>query len=382
MSKVVQISTNADPTDHLTRDAVHDPAIGDWHNLPGSQGSFSVTGEEIDDTILGQTFQSNLTGLVDWKVESDGIYKGFPGYLAEIMKQGTPTASTDEAMTREGDTATYAIVNGERDMWDRRVTVVVSADSAVVNANQIVAVDYLFGRVTLKSDFAISDHTSVTVDVTYLPTLCIGKANSYTLTMSAAMVDESHFKVVQANDGTKICSSGLRTVGLELQGIFDPGNAGPDGTSDNMDDVKSAKVNLTDRDELIIQVDPAGDGSSVARGFFRLTSAGQGGSVGALEDETVSFSLNVPFGALINNVFNWRHIDTTLAPSIQHAIASFLLELNTYQVRYLPQGAIGQMPMNGIQGEMMLTDISLAGGLSNMNMFNISMQGNGRYTVV
>ena len=350
-AKKVQISNDAEST---------------WDDLPGSQATFSVDGEQIPDTILGQNWDSALTGLTEWKVESNGIFKGFAGYLAEIKKPGTPTIATDEDCSQESGQI-YAIDDATKDIWDRSVAVIVK-DGVTTVTDEVETIDYLFGRVTFKTSYSVVG--DITVDITYLPTTSLGKGNSYTLNMTANPTDETDFTTAQTNSGSKIFSPGLRSVTFQLQGIFDA--------------TESFKADITSRNELILEIDPAGDGSSIARGFFRITSTSQGGSVGALEDETVDFTLNVPFeeGPSVEIPFNWRHTATTLSEALQSAITSFISELNTYDVRYLPTGAIGASPNDGIQGNMMVTDISLTGGLNNMNEFNVTMQGVGAFTVV
>ena len=335
-----------------------------FDDLPGSTGSFNTNGEEIDDTILGQTYQSAETGLIDWGVESDGIFKGFAGYVAELKKGGTPTVATAEAMSQDSGQI-YSIDEATKEIWDRSVAVVIK-DGVTTVTDEVEFIDYLFGIITFVSTYTVVG--AITVDVTYLPTVVIGKGNTYTLTMTAAPIDNSDFATVQDNDGFKTMRPGLRTVTFEQQGIFDA--------------TESAKTDLSNRSEVIVEIDPAGNGQAIARGFFRVITTAQGGAVGALEDETIGFSLNVPFDAQIETVFNWRFTSTTLAESIQSAITSFLTELNTYDVRYLPSGAIGESPMDGIEGNVMFGDISLTGGLDNMNVFTISMIGTGAYTVV
>ncbi len=349
MAKLIQISNDAEST---------------WDDLPGSQGSFSVEGEVIDDTILGQTFKSGLTGLVSWTVESDGIFKGNAGYLAELKKQGTPTVTTGLAMTIVSGKL-YDTDDVTKDIWDRSAAVIIY-DGGVDHTSDVIDIDYLFGRVTFDPGYTVTG--AVTADVEYLPTVVIGKGNAYTLTMTADTIDNSDFPTVQANSGTKTFEPGLRTVTFEQQGIFDA--------------TESAKTDLTDRTELIIEIDPVGDGSAIARGFFRLSNTGQSGAVGALEDETISFVLNVPSQAKLTTVFNWRFIATTLSDSIQSALTSWLTELSTYDVRYMPSGAIGESPNDAIKGNFVVADISLSGGLNNMNVFNMSLQGTGVFTVV
>ncbi len=352
MAKLIQISNDAEVT---------------WDDLPGSSGEFASEGESIDDTILGQSFQSQETGLIGWSVNSDGIFKGFAGYVATISKQGTGTTAAGEAMTQEAGQI-YAIDDGTKDIWDRSVLPVID-DNAVDHTADVEWIDYLFGRVKFLDAYSITE--PVTADIDYFPKVALGKANTYNLTMTAAAIDLSDFATVQANGGFRTFKPGLRQVQLELGGIFDA--------------TASFKAELSARNELIIEVDPAGDGSSICRGFYKLATTTQSGDVGALEEETLNFTLNVPSldtPYSIDLPFNWRHTATTLSESIQSAITSWITELNTYDVRYMPEGAIGQSPLDAIKGNVVFTDISLSGGLSNMNVFEIQMQGTGVYTVV
>lgn len=340
-----------------------------WVDLPGSQGAFTSEADAVDDTILGQTYGSTDIGLVGWKVSSDGIFKGFSGYLAEIKKVGTSTTFTGEAMTLVSG-KTYQIDDATKEIWDRSEATMDILDAASpVSAADILNIDYLFGRVTFVASF--SPGGSVTATGKSFPVAAIGKANTYSLTMTAESIDETDFVIAQGNSGTKIFKPGLRSVALELGGIFD--------SSEN------AKIDLQNRTEVIVEIDPAGDGSSIARGFFKLATTGQSGSVGALEEETLNFALTVPdetTNAIIEYPFSWQHTNTTLNVAIQHVLTSWLSELNTYDVRYLPTGVEGESPLNGIEGEFVVTDISLSGGLSNMNVFTIELMGTGAFIEV
>jgi len=353
-AKVINISSDAGVT---------------WYGLPGSQGAFNVEAEGIGDTILGAEYQSNEIGLESWKVSSDGIYKGFAGYLAEIKRVGTPTSMTGEAMTLVSG-KTYAIDAALKEIWDRSQALTFEDNAVPVAVVDILNIDYLFGQVTFTAGYSVTGPITVASGF-YFPTAAAGCANSYTLTMSADAIDESCFNTVQVNNGTRTYRSGLKTVGLELTGIF---NA-----------TQNFKAALIAREEVIIEIDPAGDGSSVARGFFKLMTTGQSGAVGALEEETTSWSLQVP--DVTNNAiavypFSWRHVGTTLNLAIRKVLDSWLQGLNTYEVQYLPLGVIGQSPLDGIEGAFVVTDVSLSGGLSNMNVFQVELQGTDEYTEV
>jgi len=354
MAKVINLSDDAGVT---------------WYPLPGSEGSFQSEAEQIDDTILGQTFQSNEVGLVGWGISSNGIFKGFAGYLAEIKQGGTPTATADEACSLVTG-KTYQVDDVTKRVMDRQTaTLVVDDNAAPVAAADIESIDYLFGRVTFVASYTPT--TPITMDYDYLPLAAVGKANTYNMSMTAEAIDETDFATAQANSGTRIFTSGLRTVALELGGIYD-----------STEDLRAA---LIARSELIIDIDPAGDGSAIARGFFKLATAAQAGTVGALEEETLNFTLSVPIeetNPAVEFPFNWQFTSTTLATAIQVAITSWVSELNTYELQYLPEGAIGQTPNDGVEGTFVATDISLSGGLSNMNVFTMELQGTDEYAVV
>jgi len=126
--------------------------------------------------------------------------------------------------------------------------------------------------------------------------------------------------------------------------------------------------------------------SSIARGFFKLATQSQSGAVGALEEESLTFNLYVPDETVNPEVaipFGWSHSgSTTLNQAIRHLLDSWEQELNTYYVRYLPSGTPGQSPLDGAKGQFIVTDVSLSGDLSSMNVFQASMTGTGAFTIV
>jgi predicted secreted protein len=354
MPKAIEISNDAGTT---------------WDPLPSGNATFESESEAISDTVFDQTFESSEIGLINWKMTADGIFKGYAGYLANVLKQGSSTAiGSAEAMTLVSG-KTYSIDDGVKDIWDRASSITFKDNAVLVSAANISSIDYLFGRVTFISSYTVTGPVTMATG-SYFPTVVIGSGNAYTLGMTAATKDTTDFTSAQANSGHRTFTAGLRTVTLEIQGIYNS--------------TENAAADLTARTELICEIDPAGDGQSIARGFFKIVNTGQSGAVGSLEDETINFALTVPIDndEPPTSVFNWRHTSTTLKDSIQWVLTSWLTELNTYQVRYLPQGTIGQTPTDGHSGAFVVTDISLSGGLSNMNVFAISLQGTGATTTV
>lgn len=337
-----------------------------WGTLPGSTGAHSQEATQINDTIFGNIYQSNEAGLINWGFTGEAIWKGFAGYKAELKEIGSGTAATGEAMSLESGQI-YAIDDTTKEIWDRE-SVITVYDGTTDVTSEVEWYDYLFGRLKFVDTYTVLG--AVTIDVTYFPTATLGRGNSYTLTMTAEMIDESDFPATQANGGYRIFSAGLRTVEVEIGGIFDA----------NTD----AHNKLNSRDTIIIEVDPAGDGESIARGFFRMVTGNQSGDVGALEEQTMNFALNVPDDDLMYIPFGWQHgANTTLSATVQGMLGKWLhADDNTFVARYLPSGSPGQTPLDGEKGDVLLSDMSLSGGLDDMNVFTAEMQGTGALTQV
>lgn len=343
---------------------VSDDSGANWYTLPGSTGTMNLDGEEIDDTILGQTFKSSEAGLINWGIVGEALYKGFAGYQAKLKQQGTSTAMTTEAMSLVSG-KTYSIDAATKEIWDRSATLTVFDNGADQTAN-VVDINYLYGQVTFDSAYTVTG--PVTVTGSYFPTTTFANAQSFTLTQTAAPIDNTTFAKAQSNGGYNEFEAGLRTVQLELSGVFDAATG--------------MTAALAARNELIIEIDPAGDGTSIARGFFRILGKGQQGDVGALEEESITAVLNVPASDFISTVFAWRHGGTSTIPTALKKILDAWENETSLTARYLPTGVTGASPLDGIQGTIWLADVSLSSGLSEMNKFNATLQGSGAITEV
>ena len=276
-----------------------------FETLPGNSGSFNQDAAAIEDTIFGADFGSEEIGLINWNVEAQAFYKGFAGYLAKIKKQGSTTSFTGESMTLVTG-KTFRIDDTTREIWDRSVTFTVF-DNAVDKTAEVESFNYLFGEITFKSSFSVIE--PVTIDGSFFPTVTLGKANAFTLTQTADTIETSDFATVQGNGGFRTFEQGLKTVSLDLTSFYDV--------------TAGFRAALIARDELIIELDPAGTGESIARGFFKIATEAQAGDVGALEEETVTFTLNVPV-APSDTPFDWVHDSSTLTNSVIIALTAWL----------------------------------------------------------
>ena len=333
-----------------------------WNTLPGNTGSLANEGNEIDDTIFGQDYKSSLSGLVGWTVSANSFYKGFAGYEAILKTPGTPITAAGEATTQIGATKTYQISTASKQIWDRTVAVVVK-DNAVDHTADVVSIDYLFGKVTFAATYSVTG--PVTVDVDYIPMAQIARGRGFNLTQTMDPIDESDYETVQANSGHMTFSGGLKTVALEMNGVYAVSNG--------------FRAALIARTEVIVEINPDGDGvatGSLCRGFFRFTQQSQAGAVGALEEETISMVLSVPDDDLLEYPFAWNFASaSTLNTAIQIALTGWQ-DNTVVDVQYLPDGT------TGVEGDAFVQDISLAGGLEQMNEFTVNLQGSGALSTV
>lgn len=335
-----------------------------YYLLPGSTGSIAVNGKTIDDTIFGQNYKSTLIGSLGWTISANAIYKGYPGYVATIKKIGATTTMTGEAMTTTGMPAhSYQIVNTAKRIWDRSITFVVHDGATDVTAN-VASIDYLFGIVTFLSTYTVLG--AVTVTGNYFPTANIGKFQSYTLTQSAAAIDDSDMPTLNSNGGYQTYAAGLQTVSISLPSVFDT--------------TSGWQTALVARTEYVIEINPdgTGDSGSLCRGFFRLTTDSRSGAVGALELETITFELSVPLGSQGNiavaTPFSWQHGASSPIPTAIKEVLTQYLAGNTIFVKYLYDG------VNGWKGTAVITDASLAGGMDTANEVTLTFQGSGAPT--
>ena len=342
MAKLVQIS---------------DDNGSNWYTLPGNSGELSNEAGELDDTIFGQNFKSGQSNLINWSVNANAMYKGFAGYVADIYQTGATTAMTAEAMSLVSG-KTYRITAATKRVIDPDVAVIV-LDNAVNQTANVLSIDYLFGTVTFKPAYTVTG--PVTITASYLPKSILAKYKSFTLTQTMEPIDETDIPAAQANSGHRIFDYGLKTVSLEVSGVYAAANG--------------FRAALVARSRVMIEINPDGSDKSVARGFFKPTSQGQSGDVGALEEETVSYTLSVPTASLLEVPFKWVFTSTDLSTSVVKCINAWQAE-TVIDVRYLPDGVAG------VSGDCVVSDISLSGGIEAMNEFTVTLQGTGALATV
>jgi hypothetical protein len=204
------------------------------------------------------------------------------GYLTTVKKSGTPTAMTAEACTTNSTVAnTYRISDATKRVWDR-TTVLTALDDGTTVASTQYTVDFLFGSVT----FTSTQDEPVTVTGTYMPMTNVAGANSYTLSASRELVDDTDFS-----------STGWRSKAVAIKDVSLSITRWADVDADFWELIND--VNAVS----MVEIKP-GSGTLAARGFFMVSSDARSGDVATLETADVTFELDSSTAAS----FGWGEI--------------------------------------------------------------------------
>lgn len=337
-----------------------------WFTFPGDTAELQNNSTAINDTVFGANYMSNQPGMINWNMTANGFYKGFAGYVAKLNQGGTPTVITAEACTLVSG-KTYKVTNAAHSWLDYATPGVTVKDNGINHNADVLSIDYVNGLVTFKTAYTVLG--PVTIDGKYIPMSPILKGQSFTLTQTSNTIDLSSFDTAQANNGLKVFDYGLKTVSVDIAGIYAIANGW--------------YTALTGRNNVYIEINPDGQGfgvnGSCARGIFKCVTEQQAGKVAELEVETLKFNLFVPDPSLVPLMlapFGWTHgASSTLSVSLQKALNAYLL--NTLpKFQYLYDGT------NGRSGAGVVTDMTLTGGLEVMNTFAIKVQGSDALSVV
>ena len=337
---------------------VSDDAGATWWTLPGNTGEMRRELATVNDTIFGQDYQSEDGSLGNWMITANAFIKGFAGYVAVLRQGGTPTAMVDEPMTLVSG-QTYQITDTARRILDYGAVVTVE-DNAVDQTAEVVAIDYLNGTITFDAGYVVT--APVTISGNYIPTIVLGRSRSFTLTQAAAEIDTSDYETAQANGGWRTYDPGLKTVRLELAGIYDASQA--------------LHAALVARQLMYVDIQPYGATDTYFRGFFKRTNLGQSGDVGALEERTLALNLFVPDGELVERPFGWYVGNaSTLNTALKKCLAAWQ-NGTKLDIQYLPDGVAGYT------GDSIVTEITLANDMAGLNEFRLTFRGDGTAATV
>jgi hypothetical protein len=327
-----------------------------YRTLPGSNGEFREEVATVNDTVFGQSFESNEVSIGTWEVSANGYFKGVVGYCAKIRQGGTPVAMTTEATTLVSG-KTYQITATTKRIIDYFSSLTVF-DNGVDHTADVISVDYLSGLVTFDPAYTVTG--AVTVTGYYVPTTVIASARSFELTQSANATDTSDYDTVCSNGGWRLHEPGLRTVSMDLTGLYNLSNG--------------AAAAIRARDPVIIEVTPDNSSTTVFRGFFKRHNRAQSGDVGNLEEETQTFGLWVPDGGLVVTPFSWYFgAGTALNQAIRDVIGAWQDE-DILKVRYQDDPDVAG---SGHVGDAVVTEASLSGSFEGIHEFTFGFRGTG-----
>ena|SRR3990167_2445317 len=194
---------------------------------------------------------------------------GDAAYNTKVKISGVSTAMTSQAMTLVSGN-TYQINSTARRVWNPDGTFAFTDLGSTIAASNISSIDYLFGKVT----FATGKTTVALASGTYLPVANVLGAQSYTLNLGRALLDDTDF----TSTGWISRIPGLLDASVSIT---------------RWDDLDTDFIDMLEDPASVIVVDitPGGE-SLIARGFFRLESDNLSGDVAALQSNELSFALD------------------------------------------------------------------------------------------
>ena len=324
------------------------------NGLVGSSAELSVETSQIDNSIFGTEFSSQLAGVSSFSLSANAWLRKTAGFKASVKRAGAATAFTDEATTRVGTTQTWRITDSTKNVWDVETPVVVKANNVVVPATNIAEIDPMFGRVTFVAGYTPTAPVVVSGKFVTLADQCF--ANSIDLTQNAESIDVSDFCNVEAEDGFTVTEYGTKTVSASLSGFYRIGN-------DFFEQLK-------DRDSFILEFDFEGNGQTVARGVFTITNYSQSGDQGSVEELSLDFQLSVPEGF---RPFSWNFGPTSEASQSFRDVINAWLGSQFLHFQYLPNGANEA----GFAGKGVIDDASLSVSVDSIAELTVSVSGSG-----
>ncbi len=337
-----------------------------YFTLPGNQGEKRHELNQVEDTVFGQAYQSQNPTLAQFNFSANGLFKGVAGYQAVLKKGGTATTMTAEACTLVSG-KTYQITAATKRVIDYNTALTVF-DNAVDKTAFVQNIDYLNGTVTFLASYTVTG--PVTLTGKYLPMAVMAKARGFNLTQTQSQIDGTVYEDAQANNGHRTFGGGLKTIGLEISHIFAASN--------------SWLTQLLTRGIIMVEIDldAANPGLTVFRGFFKAATDVAAGNQGDVETETITLSLYMPDGELVLQPFNWYISGSSKLNSAVVKCLTAFTNQSVIKAQYLPSGATGATPLDGIEGDVIVTECSLANAIDGQNEFSFAFRGTGAPTAV
>lgn len=329
-----------------------------WATLAGNDASLTLDGSELDTGVFGTAFNQSITGILSHSLSGNAMLRKTAGYEAKIKRVGASTPVTDEPMSLVSG-KTYHVTDITKSLLDFTQPVTFSDGGTPVSAANILRVDHLVGRVVFVDSYTPTG--PITVTGNYLPTSVLACARELSVSQSADTIEVGCFNTISANGGYELYRSTLKSVSAEASDFY----------RTNSDWFQL----LLDRDEVVLEVDWDGKGSTICRGLFRVLSDGFSGGIGGDESESISFVLSAPEDV---TPFAWRFASNSEAPLSVRMVVTAWEQGNELTAQYLPNG-VGQ---KGWQGKYIVTDCSLSTSVDGLGEMSVDLQGTDSITPI
>lgn len=323
-----------------------------WGILAGSDASVQLDGTELDTTVFGSVFNQSIAGIISHSLSGNLMLRRTAGYQAAIKRVGASTPMTSEPMSLVSG-KTFRVTDTTKSLLDYNLPVTIEDDGVAVAASNIQSINHVVGKVTFVSSYTPTG--AITVTGAYLPTSVLTCARSVSVSQSADTLETGCFNTITANGGFELYKATLRSVSAEMEDFY----------RSNSDWYQL----LLDREEVVLEIDFDGTGTTLCRGIFRVLNDGFSGGV-ADENESISFSLSAPEGVI---PFGWIFGAGTQAPLSMRIAVEAWEQGTEIKAQYLPEG-VGQ---KGFEGTYIVTDASISTSVDGIGEMSIDLQGSG-----
>ena len=206
-----------------------------------------------------------------------------PAYNVRVLLQAAAasTALTNEPMTRIAGTNSFQITDETKRVLDREATFNFTIAGGGVSNLEI---DYARGIITAPTAIANSVQNALVVSGKYYPVSDFIEAKSYSLEMSAELLDATTFKSARDNGGYRSRYTGLRDVTLTIEAL-EASQALGAGASSLIAIIRSRVFR-----PLFILIETSY--GATFRGWFVLEDHTLSGDIASLQDQSLTFKLD------------------------------------------------------------------------------------------
>jgi len=196
------------------------------------------------------------------------------GHLSRVRMTGTATTMTGEATSSLGGNV-FRITNAARRIIDPDTALVVLDDGVPMSAADIVAVDLLFGKVTLDGDY--EPDGDITITGKFLPTAVIANATGWE--WNSSRVEENSTRL---GDTHRRRLLGIHDVEGTITGLhLVEDTVGADTIEDKFDSGAA----------FVLEIDPDGAGAYLHRALVKFPSLTSSAAREGLVEATINWSL-------------------------------------------------------------------------------------------